>query len=65
MLGQGLRSLVEDYSHLQVAGEANTGVEAIDAVPQLRSDVVVMDNMPQMNGIEATSRIKEEFLRRP
>jgi len=65
MLRQGLRTLVEDYSHLQVVVEASNGVEAIDAVPQLRSDVVGMDNMPQMNGIEATSRIKEEFLRRP
>ena len=35
MLRQGLRSLVEDYSHLQVVVEASTGVEAIDAAPQL------------------------------
>ncbi len=62
MLRQGLRSLVEGYSHLEVVGEASDGVEAIDAVRQVRPDVVVMDlNMPRMNGIEATKRIKEEF----
>jgi DNA-binding NarL/FixJ family response regulator len=62
MLRQGLRSLVEGYSHLQVVGEASNGVEAIDAVRQFRPDVVVMDiNIPKMNGIEATKRIKAEF----
>jgi signal transduction histidine kinase/CheY-like chemotaxis protein len=62
MVRQGLRSIVDAYAHLQVAGEANNGVKAIDAVRELRPDVVVMDlNMPQMNGIEATKRIKQEF----
>jgi len=62
MLRQGLRSIVDGYHHLHVVGEASNGLEAIEAVRQLRPDLVVMDiNMPKMNGIEATKHIKEEF----
>ena len=47
MLRQGLRSLVDGYDYLEVAGEASNGLEAIDAVRTLRPDVVVKDiNMP-------------------
>jgi len=62
MLREGLRSIVNGYNHLEVVGEASTGLEAIEAVRLLRPDVVVMDiNMPMMNGIEATELIKEAF----
>jgi DNA-binding NarL/FixJ family response regulator len=42
-----------------VVGEACDGVEAVAQVDRLSPSVVIMDvNMPQMNGIEATVKIK-------
>ena len=58
---ESLLSLL-DSADLVVIGEARTGVEALDLVPDLRPDVVLMDvNMPEMNGIETTRALKERF----
>ena len=59
MVRQGLRSVLDAYEDLQVVGEAQDGSEAVSLAGKLRPHVVVMDiNMPKMNGIEATARIK-------
>jgi DNA-binding NarL/FixJ family response regulator len=56
----GLRLLLEMQEDLSVVGEAAEGREAVRRVEKLRPDVVLMDiSMPELNGIEATQRIRE------
>ncbi|MFN3650124.1 MAG: PP2C family protein-serine/threonine phosphatase [Armatimonadota bacterium] len=43
-----------------VVGEANNGVDAVEATERLKPDLVMMDvQMPRMSGIEATARIMQ------
>lgn len=56
----GLRMLFQAEPDMEIAGEVSSGDEAIQAVHDLKPDVVLMDVvMPGMSGIEATRRIKE------
>jgi DNA-binding NarL/FixJ family response regulator len=58
---QGLKTLLEGRSELQVVDEASDGMEAVEKVGTLRPDVVVLDvTMPRMNGIDACRMIKQK-----
>lgn len=58
MFRYGLASLLGSHPDLQVAGEAQTGREAVTMAVELQPDVVVMDlNLPELDGVEATRRI--------
>ena len=57
---EGLRTLLSTRSEVEVVGEAANGLEALAMVAQQQPAVVLMDlQMPVMDGIQATVRMRE------
>jgi two-component system, NarL family, response regulator LiaR len=62
MVRRGLATFLAIFDDLILAGEAESGEEAIQRCAELLPDVVLMDMvMPGMNGVSATRAIRQEF----
>lgn len=61
ILRQGLKMLLGLQKEIAVVGEARTGREAIELTRELHPRVVVLDiSMPDIDGLEACARIREQ-----
>jgi DNA-binding NarL/FixJ family response regulator len=56
---RGLRAVLGETHGFDIVGEASSGEESILAAGELLPDLVLMDvNLPGMDGVEATSRLR-------
>jgi DNA-binding NarL/FixJ family response regulator len=52
------KAVLRRLDEFELAGEASSGLEAIELAERLHPELILMDiNMPQMSGIEATRKI--------
>jgi DNA-binding NarL/FixJ family response regulator len=58
----GLRMGLKSFNDIEIVGESEDGLEAIEMAQSLKPDVILLDlGLPKLNGLEACKRIKESI----
>ncbi len=66
IIRQGLKQILSDTDDLEIAGEADGGIKALQMIRDNTYDVVLMDvSMPDRNGIDSLKLIRKESPRLP
>jgi DNA-binding NarL/FixJ family response regulator len=56
----GVRALLSHHRQVEVVGESDSGEDALERVPELAPDIVLLDlSLPGMNGIETARALRE------
>lgn len=57
---RAIATLIDEQDDMEVVGQANNGVEAVELAQVLRPDIILLDvEMPVMDGVTAAARLRE------
>ena len=60
LMRMGLSALITSERDMEVVGEAENGLQAVELALSLKPDIVIMDlMMPELSGAAATQRIHD------
>jgi len=63
LVRNGIKAMLETDEDIQVIGEEDNGLQAIEKIKQLRPDLSIMDiRMPEMNGLEACATLYQDHV---
>ncbi|GHO62392.1 DNA-binding response regulator [Ktedonobacter sp. SOSP1-52] len=66
LMREGLRIILEGAPDIELVGEAENGLSALQIAESQEPDVILMDiRMPVLDGIAATERVLQQALKRP